>query len=75
MRYVTGTQVSDWITQAEIGDALTYHVGYLAIDRMGDTALDEAASRLWSAARKGTIQLTQLRIGDRLWAYLARKVR
>lgn len=64
-------QVREWISAAGRGDKLTYHLGYLANDRTYNSELDEAAVRLWFEARKSRVQLTQVRVAEGCWAYVA----
>jgi hypothetical protein len=69
-----------WIAQAEPGEVLEYHRGFLALDRttfgrFGDTPARAALSLLGSRARdlaeRGLVHLVQLRHGPEDYSYLA----
>lgn len=72
-----------WLNQADRGDRLTYHEGFLALDRM-DWVEDEdgkmkperqlsdlTATAIYAAAKRGTVAIFQKRLAKRRWAYIA----
>ena len=48
-----------------------YHIGFLMVDRLKDKYLDKVASILLKRSDEGTIFLTQKRLGDGRYIYLA----
>jgi hypothetical protein len=69
-----------WLSQAEPGDIVEYHRGYLALDRTfrfaslkedERIALDRMASLALRLSDHGLIDLVQRRIGGEQFAYLA----
>lgn len=69
-----------WVSQAEPGEAIEYHRGFLCIDRCGadrfgapiDAAtLNRIASRALALAEAGFVHLIQRRIEAETFSYLA----
>lgn len=69
-----------WLAQAEPGDALEYHRGFLCLDRGGfestrgnkqSQALDQLADRAFDLAERGFVHLIQRRIGPETFSYIA----
>ncbi len=69
-----------WVQQAEVGDRLQYHRGFLALDTFavisGLSAKERAelgklADRAFCAAEQGLVHLVQERIGIDQFAYIA----
>ena len=69
-----------WLNQAEPGDALEYHRGFLALDRSIRTAamseddriaLCQTASLAMRLANRGLVDLVQRRIARDCFSYLA----
>ena len=69
-----------WLGQAEFGEVLEYHQGFLALDRSlrGDTMKDAdqralclVATRAMRLADQGLVHLLQRRIGRDRFSYLA----
>lgn len=78
--HITDIEFCAWLAQAERGDRLTYHVGYLAIDRLavlsplgdqGGKQLSILADCAWRAAESGLCHLVQRRLGPDRFAYVA----
>jgi hypothetical protein len=63
--------VQSWRHQATVGEALVYHTGYLASDRLRSAEVDRVASDAWSLAERGRVCLTQRKIEDGRYDYLA----
>ncbi len=69
-----------WLAQAEPGDALEYHRGFLCLDR-GDLEnvreskhsriLNRLAERAFDLAERGFVHLIQRRLGPDTFSYLA----
>jgi hypothetical protein len=77
---VTEMNLCAWLSQAEPGDALEYHRGFLVLDidprigglLIGDCVeLAQLASRARWAERRRLVHLVQRRLGDSLFSYLA----
>lgn len=69
-----------WLNQAEPGDVMEYHRGFLALDRSFASeartederlALNQIASLAMRLSDRGLINLVQRRVGDERFAYLA----
>ena len=69
-----------WVSQAEPGEAIEYHRGFLSIDRSGadrfgapiDAAsLNQIAQRALALADAGFVHLAQRRIESETFSYLA----
>jgi hypothetical protein len=69
-----------WIGQAEPGDILEYHRGFLVVDvnpqatnlpQDRRTELCRVAQRAWWASERGLVHLVQRRDGPELFRYLA----
>ena len=62
-----------WLGQAQPGEVLVYHRGFLAVDRhwAGGGALDRLADRAAWAAEHGLADLLQRRHGPEDLSYLA----
>jgi hypothetical protein len=86
LRYVESLPHSDeisfcaWVAQAEPGDRLQYHCGFLAIDTFAlfsgrsdkeRTELRKLADRSFRAAETGLVHLVQERIDTDQFAYIA----
>ena len=72
--------LSAWIAQAEPGEALVYHRGFLAVDTFGAashlsperrSALRRTADAALRAAEHDLVHLVQARIGPDQFAYIA----
>ena len=76
---LTEIEFCAWITQAEPGDAIEYHRGTLALDRLRSMTLsrpecervDRLAGRAFAAAERGLVHLVQERLGPDRFAYIA----
>lgn len=73
-------ELCGWLSQAEAGDALEYHRGFLGVDRtpLGQPMslkdrldLIAMAERAMCLAEQGLVHLVQRRIGDDTFSYLA----
>ncbi|PCH72386.1 MAG: hypothetical protein COC12_06220 [Rhodobacteraceae bacterium] len=69
-----------WVAQAEPGDRLEYHRGFLVLDTFAQFSgltnkeqaeLGKLASRAFCAAEQGLVHLVQERIGTDQFAYIA----
>jgi hypothetical protein len=69
-----------WLNQAEPGDALEYHRGFLALDRSHHSsgmsederqALGRLASLAWRLSDRGLVDLVQRRIRPDCFSYIA----
>ncbi len=69
-----------WLAQAEPGDSLEYHRGFLCLDRGGfesardnknDHAIDQLADRAFDLAKRGFLHLIQRRLGPDTFSYIA----
>ena len=81
----SGTRITDidlyaWIAQAEVGDALIYHRGFLVVDADKSVstlptdrrlALRRLADAAFRAAEQGLVHLVQERTGPDQFAYIA----
>jgi hypothetical protein len=72
--------LSAWIAQAELGETLVYHRGFLAVDTFGSasnlsperrSALRRTADAALRAAEQDLVHLVQARIGPDQFAYIA----
>jgi len=72
--------LSAWIAQAEPGETLVYHCGFLAVDTFGSASplsperrstLRRTADAALRAAEQGLVHLVQARIGPDQFAYIA----
>ena len=72
--------LSAWIAQAEPGEPLIYHRGFLAVDTFGSasalspehrSALRRTADAALRAAEQDLVHLVQARIGPDQFAYIA----
>lgn len=76
---VTLTEVHDWVRNAQHGDQLVYHTGYLANDRDPQrtedkdraVALNAIANRLHDALEQSRVTLCQRKVGDMRYVYVA----
>lgn len=76
---LTEIEFCAWVTQAEPGDAIEYHRGALALDRLRSMTLsrpecervDRLADRAFVAAGQGLVHLVQERLGPDRFAYIA----
>jgi len=77
---LTDIALCAWIAQADPGDRLEYHRGFLGVDTMpGMSTLPELDRRCLSAVatvalrafEEGLVHLVQLRIETDRWAYVA----
>ena len=84
--YTTIEDIVEFLDTAEPGTTLTYHVGFLAADRLKyqtqpnggvkEVAIepyDTIASVLWKAYEFGYVHLYQMRVAPYTFAYLAEK--
>lgn len=60
-----------WLGQAEPGDVLAYHRGFLAVDRFFSPDLRSLGNRALQATERGLVHLVQRRHGPEDFAYLA----
>lgn len=62
-----------WLTGAPAGQSWCYHQGYLAVDReqFGGSEVAALAQRAWRASEEGFVLLTQRRLGEGSYEYLA----
>jgi len=72
--------LSAWIAQAEPGETLVYHRGFLAVDTVGSASplsperrstLRRTADAALRAAEQDLVHLVQARIGPDQFAYIA----
>lgn len=77
---ISEVELSAWVAQAEPGDALEYHVGFLVLDRSTNgqsmtherrISLAKTSTRVLQLAEQGFIHLVQRRIGPDRFSYLA----
>ena len=77
---ITDIDLCAWIAQAEAGDALIYHRGFLVVDADKSVstlptdrrlALRGVADAAFRAAEQGLVHLVQTRLGPDRFAYLA----
>lgn len=77
---ITEIEFCAWVSQAEPGEVIEYHRGFLCIDRCGadrfgtpiDAAsLNQLASRALALAEAGFVHLIQQRIEAETFGYLA----
>jgi hypothetical protein len=82
---VSGAHINDisffaWVAQAEPGEALVYHRGFLAVDTFGSASplsperrstLRRTADAALRAAEQDLVHLVQARIGPDQFAYIA----
>ena len=77
---LTEIDLCGWIGQANPGDALEYHRGFLALDtlpfgpRLNEKArvdLQRVANRAFWAAEQGLVHLVQRRIAPDVFSYIA----
>jgi hypothetical protein len=61
--------IINWRNQAEIGDEIVYHTGYLANQRFRD--VDKIAADAWRLAERGRVCLVQKKLGDGRYEYIA----
>ena len=68
-----------WVSQAEPGEAIEYHRGFLCIDRSGidrfgapveTPALNQIAQRAYALSEAGFVHLVQRRIETESFSYL-----
>jgi hypothetical protein len=73
-------ELCGWLSQAEPGETIEYHRGFLGIDRtpfgqpMSISARDDlncVAARAMRLAEQGLLHLVQRRLGDDSFSYLA----
>ena len=78
--WITEIEFCAWLGQAEAGDSLEYHRGFLVVDLtpfggpMGSEArleLARASTRAYSLAERGFVHLVQRRVGPDNFSYLA----
>jgi hypothetical protein len=69
----TSAEFTAWLASTPGGDTIIYHTGFLARDTASgqDTALMVLANTVWEAAVAGRVYLTQGKMGDSAWAYMA----
>lgn len=69
-----------WVAQAEPGEILVYHHGFLAVDGTSllskltldqQQTLRDLAGAAWRAAEQGLVHLVQDRLGPDRFAYIA----
>ena len=77
---ITDIDLCAWIAQAETGDALIYHCGFLVVDADKSVstlptdrrlALRGVADAAFRAAEQGLMHLVQKRMGPDRFAYIA----
>jgi hypothetical protein len=76
----------DWIAKANSGDRCIYYTGYLYVDRCwasstlkGEMVLAArgrvaAANRAWKSYNEGYVALTQKKLGDMEYQYIATRI-
>lgn len=74
------TSFCAWVAQANPGEALEYHRGFLCLDRGGpetkaaesyQAKLDALADQAFDLSERGFVHLVQQRLGDASFRYLA----
>jgi hypothetical protein len=76
---MTDLEFVQWIADADPGDTIEYHAGFLFLDRtrgVESTGSDAPSIRVladtvYDLQMRGLIELTQRRIGDYRYSYLA----
>ena len=63
--------VQTWRHQATAGEALVYHTGFLTNDRTNSAEVDRVGNDAWSLAERGRVCLTQRKIKDGCYDYVA----
>jgi hypothetical protein len=63
--------IVEWRGKAAIGAKVTYYRGFIASDRVGKSEIEWIADEAWSLAEQGLVALTQRKISDRLYDYVA----
>jgi len=53
------------------GERITYHVGHLAFDKMGNPDIEAASRAAMEQFRSGLAALVQRRVGPEKWEYIA----
>jgi hypothetical protein len=61
----------NWLWTSEIGDTLVYFQGNLAASRQRHPQIDAGAKALWQGYMDGLIHLTQRRLSDTGYDYIA----
>lgn len=76
---ISEVELCAWVAQAEPGDALEYHIGFLVLDRCSSrlmsherrVALARTSTCALHLAEQGLVHLVQRRIGPDRFSYLA----
>ena len=69
---MTDLEFVQWIADADPGDTIEYHAGFLFLDRTrGVESIRVLADTVYDLQMRGLIELTQRRIGDYRYSYLA----
>lgn len=70
---MTVQQFETWLSKSKPGSTTTYHVGYLPNDREADQGVNMVAHAALMASEVEAVLLTQRRLGDFRYSYLATK--
>jgi hypothetical protein len=73
---MTPTAIHEWLKKACPGDRVTYHTGHLISDRerhLNGRSIAAVADILRAAQEGGRVALTQRRIADDLYQYVAER--
>lgn len=77
---LTEAALCDWIANAQVGESIQYHEGFLLIDRSESASalprkdrlrLHAMARRAWIACELGLVHLFSLRVGECRYRYMA----
>ena len=63
--------IGEWREKAATGAKIIYYRGFIAPDRIGKSEIDWIAAEAWRLAEQGLVALTQRKISDRLYEYVA----
>lgn len=90
-RIQTVDELYGWLTAATAGDLAIYHIGSLANDRANERVAKLADALFWMSTSTviqkpntsseshvkgyGVVQLTQQRLDEQMWRYIARLLR
>lgn len=63
-----------WVRDARPGERVTYHEGWLVVDREGNSLVSLIAHAAHCLAGQGLLRLTQQRLGPERFRYIAERV-
>lgn len=62
-----------WVRDARPGERVTYHEGWLVVDREGNSLVSLIAHEAGRLQRQGQLRLTQERLGPERFRYIAER--